>query len=191
MYQQPQQPLPYPHLRRFFKSKWGIGCLSLLVVFFIIVGIAVATTGGDSSATSATSTPTQFVAIDTPTDVPVDTPVDTPTDVPTAIPTHPVAIPIATPKPTVASRPTAGPTHVPPTPTPCASPCNPFGYSFSQGNLIYTPNSGFCTYFMCISSFSNGKGYVVECHDGSYSKSGGITGVCSQHSGQWRILYSH
>jgi hypothetical protein len=32
---------------------------------------------------------------------------------------------------------------------------------------------------------------VVECHDGWYSKSGGRSGSCSFHHGNWRILYSH
>src|SRR6476646_4663142 len=70
---------------------------------------------------------------------------------------------------------------------------NPWKYNFVPGKLIYTPNSAFCNgrYFHCIPNFPNGKGYVVECHDGLFSKSGGKSGSCSSHHGNWRILYSH
>lgn len=72
---------------------------------------------------------------------------------------------------------------------------NPWGYSFSAsgGKLITQPNAAFCTsgYFHCISSFSKGKGYVVECQDGLYSKSGGKSGSCSKHGGDLQTLYAH
>ncbi|MBX5449026.1 MAG: hypothetical protein IRZ24_03080, partial [Thermogemmatispora sp.] len=79
-----------------------------------------------------------------------------------------------------------------PTPTPCPGVnCNPWGYNFEPGNLIYSPPPDFCLYFACISNFWNGRGYVVECSDGMYSKSGGIRGACSYHGGVWRPLYAH
>jgi hypothetical protein len=81
-----------------------------------------------------------------------------------------------------------------PTPTPCPGVnCNPWGYNFdaTNGSLIYSPPADFCSYFECISSFWEGKGYVVECNDGMYSKSGGIRGACSYHGGVWRPLYAH
>jgi hypothetical protein len=70
---------------------------------------------------------------------------------------------------------------------------NPWGYNFVPGKLIYTPNPAFCNgrYFHCIPNFPRGKGYVIECRDGLYSKSGGHSGSCSFHHGNWRILYSH
>jgi hypothetical protein len=57
--------------------------------------------------------------------------------------------------------------------------------------LIYNPLAAFCQYFSCISSFWNGQGYVVECQDAMYSKSGGHSGSCSHHGGNRRPLYSH
>jgi hypothetical protein len=62
---------------------------------------------------------------------------------------------------------------------------------FSPGNYITSPQSNFCAYFTCIASFWNGQGYVMECQDGDYSKSGGIQGSCSHHGGDSRPLYSH
>ena len=68
---------------------------------------------------------------------------------------------------------------------------NPWGYDFVRGSTIKTPPSTFCHYFHCIANFTHGKGYVVECHDATYSLSGGISGSCSHHKGNWRILYKH
>jgi hypothetical protein len=101
------------------------------------------------------------------------------------------AAPTATPKPHAPS-PTATPNSQP-TATPCpAVNCNPWGYNFSPpGNLIYNPPSGFCTYFNCIASFWNGTGYVIECQDLTFSKTGGISGSCSHHGNDYRPLYSH
>lgn len=72
----------------------------------------------------------------------------------------------------------------------CGAPANPWNYTFCGGTLIASPVAGFCSYFGCISSFATGTGYVVQCGDGTYSKSGGHTGVCSQHGGFGRNLYS-
>jgi hypothetical protein len=68
---------------------------------------------------------------------------------------------------------------------------NPWGYDFRYGWVITSPPSAFCRYFWCISNFWAGRGYVVECWDGKYSKSGGLRGACSYHRGVWRILYRH
>jgi len=83
--------------------------------------------------------------------------------------------------------------------TPCASPCNPWGYNFNAagGTKITNPSSAFCSYFACIgnppsyTSFWNGKGYVMECKDTKFSRSGGTQNSCSQHGGDWRTLYAH
>lgn len=72
----------------------------------------------------------------------------------------------------------------------CGAPANPWKYSFCGSHLITGPASAFCSYFPCISSFANGLGYVVQCGDGKFSKSGGRTGVCSQHGSFKRNLYS-
>ena len=46
-----------------------------------------------------------------------------------------------------------------------------------------------CSYLRCIPNFWNGKGYVIQCQDGMFSKSGGIQGSCSHHGGNGRTLY--
>jgi hypothetical protein len=43
---------------------------------------------------------------------------------------------------------------------------------------------GFCSSHTCIPNFENGRGYPVECADGEWSKSGGISGACSGHGGE-------
>jgi hypothetical protein len=72
---------------------------------------------------------------------------------------------------------------------------NPWNYSFVavRGRLITAPNPAFCNgrYFRCIPNFPRGIGYVIECHDGLYSKSGGRPGSCSGHRGNWQALYAH
>lgn len=66
---------------------------------------------------------------------------------------------------------------------------NPWGYKFGGGSFIYHPPYTFCNYFSCISSFWDGSGYVIQCTDGDFSKSGGNQGSCSYHGGNWRSLY--
>ena len=108
-----------------------------------------------------------------------------------------VAVPKPKPKPTptrpvVRSRPTPAPR---PKPTPthvvlnlCGAPTNPWGYNFCRGGYIDSPAAGFCSYFDCIANFPNGHGYVVQCVDGMFSKSGGRQGACSYHGGERRPL---
>jgi hypothetical protein len=94
----------------------------------------------------------------------------------------------AIPQPTATVAPTATATKAPP----CADPCNPWGYNFKSGKLIYSPPGAFCGYFNCIPSFwKSTNGYVEECSDATFSHSGGVQGSCSYHGGNWRPLYSH
>src|SRR5262249_7650952 len=66
----------------------------------------------------------------------------------------------------------------------CGARANPFGLTLcASAQLVYSPPSGVCDYFHCISSFAGGKGYTIECKDGTYSKSGGRDGVCNGHRG--------
>ncbi|HEX5548015.1 MAG TPA: hypothetical protein VFX24_11440, partial [Ktedonobacterales bacterium] len=113
---------------------------------------------------------------------------------PTATATPRPKLPTATPKPLPTSTPKPKPPTATPKPSciPGAVKCNPWGYNYSGGNLIYDPDPGICPspYFSCIKSFWKGNGYVVECHDGDLSKSGGIRGSCSHHRGEWRPLYA-
>lgn len=101
----------------------------------------------------------------------------------------------ATSTPTSVSATTPPAPAVTNTPVTCAHEAvngNPWCFTFFNTNkLIYDPPTGFCGVFSCISSFADGSGYVVECNDGEYSKSGGKTGVCSgSHNGFQRNLYA-
>jgi hypothetical protein len=112
--------------------------------------------------------------------------------------------PVAEPSPTPAAKPSAttpklktSPSTHKPSPTPtkkptvnlCGAPKNPWNYNFCGGSTITNPPSDFCSYFECINNFWNGKGYVIQCNDGMFSKSGGRSGSCSYHSGNRRPLY--
>jgi hypothetical protein len=108
------------------------------------------------------------------------------------------------PSPSLSPSPSPSPPPVvkeapppPPPPEPEPSPTattgvynNPWGYNFESGELIYNPPSNFCNYFPCIGAFWDGKGYVAQCEDDAFSKSGGRQGACSHHGGVKRPLYS-
>jgi hypothetical protein len=162
-----------------------------------------ATTGN----VAAGGSPSGSVVNAPPTSSPVSTSPATPSQVSTASPkatpnatlvTTPSALAfVATPSPTVrpaTPAPTAPPTPkpAPPTITPaknlCGAPANPWDYNFCKGTFISSPPANFCNYFNCIASFWNGRGYVMECSDTTYSKSGGISGSCSQHGGNFKAL---
>jgi len=154
----------------------GAGLVGLLIVC-VVCSLAL----GRTVAPAATTGGSAFVA---PTITPVGT--DTPALPPTPTLTAPQVNATATA--TFCGYWTDPPPGCPGAP---ASGSNPWGYNFTSGNLIYSPPSDFCSYFACISNFWNGGGYVVECTDSKYSKSGGLEGVCSTHGGYWRTLYSH
>ena len=71
----------------------------------------------------------------------------------------------------------------------CGAPRNEWGYNHCGGKAIYEPARGFCGTFSCMNNFNRGRGYVVQCRSGFYSKSGGIRGACSRHGGVARTLY--
>jgi hypothetical protein len=71
----------------------------------------------------------------------------------------------------------------------CGAAANPWGYTFCGGSTISSPPSNFCSYFNCIASFWNGVGYVEQCVDATFGKSGGRSGSCSSHGGNSRPLY--
>ena len=156
------------------RTQWGLGCGVLIAAMFLCMcSSAIAAPTASQTANNPTPTATsaqQVAAVATDTPTPPPTPTPTPTPVPTKAPTQPPA---------------------PPNPCPNAPGGNPWCYSFAPGSLIYSPPGNFCAYFACISSFWNGSGYVEECNDGDYSKSGGRSGSCSHHGGNMRPLYSH
>src|SRR5262249_48101650 len=112
------------------------------------------------------------------------------TGVPTSTGTskQPTAAPARTAQPTATQvRPTATPK--PSCPHPAVN-NNPWCYTFfNTGNVITSPPSTFCSFFACIATSFKGTGYVIQCVDLKYSKSGGLTGQCSQHGGYKRTLY--
>jgi hypothetical protein len=173
------------------KSKIGLR-YGIMIAAFLLCICAASACGSNNLATTPTPTPTtgHVTILDTPT---VNIPTDTPTLPPTPMPT-PTRKP--TPTPTLKPTPKPQPTQPPVQPTPTQQACqgvnnNPWCFDFNPGNLIYNPPSAFCNYFNCIANFWNGRGYVKECQDGMYSKSGGIQGSCSHHGGNLRNLYSH
>jgi len=110
----------------------------------------------------------------------------------TSTPT-PAATPVATPKPTPVASPTPAPAPPPPPPPPrnlCGAPPNPWNYNFCGGTTITAPPANFCNYFSCIQSFwDQTNGYVIQCSDGMFSHSGGVSGSCSHHGGNRQPLY--
>ena len=192
-----QQPVSYQRTNKSSAWQWyktrsrkmqvSLGC-GTIIVLLLFFSIAVAAFSSGTTSVSPTPTPQQAAAFVAPA---TSTPTAPPrvTAIPTAKP-KPTIPPTATPRPTPKPEPTQPPKPKP-TPTPCNNPCNPWGYSFSLGSYIYSPSGAFCSYFTCINNFWNGRGYVVECQDGEYSKSGGIQGACSYHGGVLRPLYSH
>lgn len=173
--------------------KLGLGCGTIVAILILCSGIATAF----SSVASFLSQPSSsnLGLLTTPHATSTSPPMSTISPIPTFTPT-PAEIPTLTPTPTPTPKPTPMPTPTPKPPTPTPTPCigvngNPWCYDFNPGKYITSPPSRFCSYFNCISSFWNGKGYVVECKDEMYSKSGSLRGVCSSHGGYWRTLYSH
>ena len=73
----------------------------------------------------------------------------------------------------------------------CGSPLNPWCFSVvSGGSVIYSPPSDLCSWIDCIPSFwDSTNGYVIQCADGEFSHSGGVSGSCSSHGGNSRPLY--
>ncbi len=104
----------------------------------------------------------------------------------------------STPKPPATHKPTPKPSSKPkpkPTTKPfalCGAPANPWHFTdCSGGSAIHQSDlpSGVCGVFDCIPNFPNGKGYMDECKDGTYSMSGGIRGACSHHGGEMRQVH--
>jgi len=176
------------------------------VVALIIIGSLVASSGGKKPASAIAPRATVAEGTDVPPMMtPKSTPPPTVAPIRSASPQQVYAAPaqrsaLVAPR-TAAPVPVQTPHVVAATPVPaastCGAPANPWGYNFcGRGGTITSPPSNFCSYFPCIgtdsanTSFWNGTGYVVECGDGDFSKSGGHSGACSSHSGEKQELYS-
>ena len=156
-------------------GKAGIGC-ALLVVLVAVSAFLLVMGGRVQSFSSLVSG--VVIATGTP-----------------PIPTRPPILSSSQPATTSTSAiPTLAPTPTqPPMPTspPHGVNGNPWGYDFTPGKYITVPPVAFCKFFTCNPGFARGIGYVVECQDGTYEKSGGVAGSCVLHGGPQRPLYSH
>ncbi|MGW5557255.1 hypothetical protein ACWER9_08545 [Micromonospora sp. NPDC003944] len=112
----------------------------------------------------------------------------------------------ATPAPTASAAPARiGPALAlkppPPKPTPsprrspsatpgprCGAPENPLGYDFCGGTRIRKPAAEVCDWFDCVPEFWAGRGYLVQCRDGSVSLTGGRSRACAEHEGVRRTV---
>jgi hypothetical protein len=52
------------------------------------------------------------------------------------------------------------------------------------GSTSHATDSQFCSTHACIPNFPNGSGTIVQCADGDWSHSGGLSGACSDHGGE-------
>lgn len=169
-------------------AKWVV--TGILAFCVMCSGIANAATPSPQSTTQVAANPTvqpspvhhvilaTVQATATPT--PKPTPTATPTPETTQAPVQQPAQQPATQSQPQQSAPVTGVNN------------NPWGYDFNPGSLIYNPNSGFCGYFSCVSTFWTAtSGYVVECGNGEYSHSGGVRGACSRDGGVEATLYQH
>ena len=161
--------------------KWIV--TGAIVVIGLCGSISNATSSTQQVAQQVDASPTQQPTTVVVTKV-VPTPKTTPTPSPTPIPPTPTPVPQApVQQPPVQQQPAPHPTGVN---------GNPWGYDFNPGNLIYSPNADFCSYFTCVSTFwKDTNGYVAECGSGSYTHSGGVSGACSRNGGVKAILYQH
>jgi hypothetical protein len=52
------------------------------------------------------------------------------------------------------------------------------------GSVSHATDAQFCSTHQCIPNFPNGNGSIVQCVDGEWSHSGGLSGACSDHGGE-------
>ncbi|MEU5912900.1 hypothetical protein [Micromonospora sp. NPDC047527] len=118
------------------------------------------------------------------------TPAPSPSTVPALVrPALPPPTQSAKPKPSKSTKPT------PPRPSAtasrdprCGAPENPLGYDFCGGTRIRRPAAEVCDWFECVPQFWAGRGYLVQCRDGSVSLTGGRSDACAEHRGVRRTI---
>ncbi|MGC4749034.1 hypothetical protein ACLQ28_25730 [Micromonospora sp. DT201] len=93
---------------------------------------------------------------------------------PTPKPQKPTKLPRPSPSTTRESR--------------CGAPENPLGYGFCGGTRIRRPATEVCDWFDCVPQFWAGRGYLVQCRDGSVSLAGGGPKACGNHGGVRRTI---
>ncbi|MDM4722655.1 hypothetical protein QTQ03_24795 [Micromonospora sp. WMMA1363] len=70
----------------------------------------------------------------------------------------------------------------------CGAPANPMGYGFCDGSRIREPAADVCDWFDCVPGFWAGRGYLVQCRNGSVSLAGGSPRACGAHGGVRRAF---
>ncbi|MFG1953659.1 hypothetical protein [Micromonospora sp. NPDC048830] len=108
---------------------------------------------------------------------------------PTASPSPPPALRVPVPVPAKVSP------RVAPSPSMvrerrCGAPANPLGYDYCGGSRIRKPDWRVCDYFDCGREFWAGRGYLVQCRDGSVSLTGGRRGACADQGGLRRTVWT-
>ncbi|MEU7753487.1 hypothetical protein [Micromonospora sp. NPDC049171] len=113
----------------------------------------------------------------------------TPSGEPVLIRPAPPALTRGTPTPKTATP--AKPPRAAPSTTGdprCGAPQNPLGYGFCGGTRIRKPATEVCDWFDCVPQFWAGRGYLVQCRDGSVSLAGGRSDACAEHRGVRRTI---
>ncbi|MEU0155452.1 hypothetical protein [Micromonospora fulviviridis] len=72
----------------------------------------------------------------------------------------------------------------------CGAPANPYGYDFCGGQRIRKPAAGICDWFGCVPGFWSGRGWLVQCRDGTVSLTGGQRESCAGHQGFRRTFWT-
>ncbi|MFI7252548.1 hypothetical protein [Micromonospora chalcea] len=117
------------------------------------------------------------------------------TPAPTGTTAPPLVAPAVQVRPTTSPEPSrvrpAPPrgTPQPPVERRCGAPANPFGYDFCGGQRIRRPAAGVCDWFECVPGFWSDRGWLVQCRDGSISRTGGQRDVCAGHKGLRRTVW--
>lgn len=195
---------PWPPKRPLFPEDilLGAACLIFLVVVAVDIAVLTSPRAPSNAAQVSTATTTRGAMSDAALS-PAATAIKAPSPQATAQPSTSHTQPASPPQPTQppATNPTQStpPTQPPsqPSPSPCANAVNgnPWCYTFSgpmARQVITNPPAQFCDgqYFSCVSDFwTADRGYVVECANGLYSHSGGVSGACSRDGSVAATLY--
>lgn len=144
--------------------------IALLVPAALIESDPSDPTGGAEVAAAATPAPTQ-----------------------SAVPSHSVAPALIRPSPVRVTPPPKATRSPRPSPSAsqgprCGAPENPLGYDYCGGTRIRKPAAEVCDWFDCVPQFWSGRGYLVQCRDGSVSLTGGRPNACAEHGGMRRTV---
>ena len=176
-----------PGFRSHVPWKMGVAAVAYLGLAGIAsVSFASALVGSNAPQNNPHNVGSPVAQVGTPSSYPA---APAPSSKPLSIPS-PTPSPKHSPSPSPKPKPPPSPKPAPAPKSTCGAPANPWGYNFCGGRYITSPPANFCSYFRCIPSFwKSTNGYVDECHDGTYSHSGGRQGACSYHGGELRPLY--